>query len=138
MHRKGTSSLADYIRIFKGYCDDLFVVGKPVGDCQKAFSLLQGLGQGYDSFVTSMLKPPTPSYKEIVPLLQGHGLCEICIIKMGWFHQIQPWPFLVRNNLAASDPIHKKENHMWISPPPAVVSHQQGTPAILRIMAKVS
>ncbi|KAL5709389.1 hypothetical protein ACHQM5_020086 [Ranunculus cassubicifolius] len=71
-HRKDTSSLNDYIRIFKSYCDDLAAIGTPVSDREKVFALLRGLGRGYESFVTTMLKPPTPSYRDIVPLLQSH------------------------------------------------------------------
>ncbi|KAL5715327.1 hypothetical protein ACHQM5_017160 [Ranunculus cassubicifolius] len=71
-HRKGTSSLSDYIKIFKGYCDDLAAIGKPVSDRDKVFALLRGLGRGYESFITTMLKPPTPSYRDIVPMLQSH------------------------------------------------------------------
>ncbi|KAF3785730.1 hypothetical protein EJ110_NYTH27194 [Nymphaea thermarum] len=34
--------------------------------------LLRGWITEYESFITSMLKPPIPSYKEVVPLLQSH------------------------------------------------------------------
>ncbi|RWR75576.1 Zinc finger, CCCH-type [Cinnamomum micranthum f. kanehirae] len=84
MHRKGTSSLDDYIRTFKGYCDDLSAIGKPIADRQKVFSLLRGLGPAYEPFVTSMLKPPTPSYKEIIPLLQGHETMRTMHISDGF------------------------------------------------------
>ena len=33
---------------------------------------LTGLGPGYESFVTTMLKPHTPSYSELIPLLESH------------------------------------------------------------------
>ncbi|KAF8391041.1 hypothetical protein HHK36_023341 [Tetracentron sinense] len=72
MLRKGTSSLSDYIRVFKNICDDLAAIGKPLDDKKKVFWLLNGLGVEYKSFITTMLKPPTPSYKEIIPLLQSH------------------------------------------------------------------
>lgn len=64
--------MSDYIRIFKGECDDLSAMGKQVTDRTKVFALLKGLGIGYESFVTTMLKPPTPSFTENFPLLQGH------------------------------------------------------------------
>ncbi|KAF8409418.1 hypothetical protein HHK36_005494 [Tetracentron sinense] len=70
--RKGTSHLPDYLREFKTICDDLAAIGKPIDDRRKVFWLLNGLGHEYKSFVTTMLKPPTPSYKEILPLLQSH------------------------------------------------------------------
>ncbi|KAF8391295.1 hypothetical protein HHK36_023597 [Tetracentron sinense] len=72
LHRKGTSTISEYIRTFKSVCDDLAAIGKPISDRTKVFSLLNGLGSGYESFVTTMLKPPTPIYCEIVPLLQSH------------------------------------------------------------------
>ncbi|WP_241627812.1 retrotransposon gag domain-containing protein, partial [Rosenbergiella epipactidis] len=65
------TTMSEYIQRFKSICDDLGAIGKPLDDLQKVFSLLRGLGPGYESFVTTMLKPPSP-YKEIVPLLQGH------------------------------------------------------------------
>ena len=65
-------ALSEYIRHFKGICDDLAAIGKPVSDRQKGFALLTGLGPGYESFVTTMLKPPTPSYGELIPLLESH------------------------------------------------------------------
>ncbi|EOY32706.1 Uncharacterized protein TCM_040733 [Theobroma cacao] len=58
--------------IFKGICDDLVAIRKLVNDRTKVFQLLRGLGLGYESFVTTMMKPPIPSFREIVPLLQGH------------------------------------------------------------------
>ncbi|KAF8408703.1 hypothetical protein HHK36_004767 [Tetracentron sinense] len=72
LHRKGTSTISKYIRTFKSVCDDLAAICKLISDRTKVFSLLNGLGSGYESFVTTMLKPPTPTYCEIVPLLQSH------------------------------------------------------------------
>ncbi|KAF7142376.1 hypothetical protein RHSIM_Rhsim05G0026100 [Rhododendron simsii] len=70
--RKDCKSMADYIRIFKEICDDLAAIGQPIHERQKVFGLLKGLGTGYESFITTMMKPPIPTYKELVPLLQGH------------------------------------------------------------------
>ncbi|KAL3516301.1 hypothetical protein ACH5RR_023203 [Cinchona calisaya] len=72
IHAKGTRSMSKYIRIFKSICDDLAAIGKPVDDKAKVFGLLKGLGPEYESFVTSMLKPLIPSYRDLIPLLQGH------------------------------------------------------------------
>ena len=41
-------------------------------DQQKVFGLLKGLGKGYRSFVTSIMKPPIPSYNDVIQLLQSH------------------------------------------------------------------
>ncbi|KAK1391985.1 hypothetical protein POM88_011041 [Heracleum sosnowskyi] len=70
--KKGTSTLNEYIRIFKSTCDQLASIGKPVDDRKKVLWLLNGLGRDYESFVTTMLKPSTPSYREVIPLLQSH------------------------------------------------------------------
>ncbi|KAJ0098002.1 hypothetical protein Patl1_27586 [Pistacia atlantica] len=64
--------LNDYLRKFKGVCDNLSAIGFPVDDKTKAFSLLNGLGARYEPFTTSMLKPPMPSYAEAMPLLQSY------------------------------------------------------------------
>ena len=72
MHQKGTYNMSKYIRIFKNLCDDLATIGKPVDDWTKVFTLLKGLGPGYESSVTNMLKSPIPLYRDLVPLLQGH------------------------------------------------------------------
>ncbi|KAF3778514.1 hypothetical protein EJ110_NYTH43364 [Nymphaea thermarum] len=69
--KKGNDALEVYVAKFKAICDDLAAIGKSVGDKEKAFWLLQGLGKGYELFVMAMLKPPVPSYKELISLLQS-------------------------------------------------------------------
>ncbi|KAJ0084878.1 hypothetical protein Patl1_30692 [Pistacia atlantica] len=64
--------LNEYIRKFKEVCDSLVAIGHMVADKNKVFSLLTGLGARYEPFTTSMLKPPMPSYNEVIPLLQGY------------------------------------------------------------------
>lgn len=59
------------MRKFKAICDSLAAIGNPVPDKAKAYSLLANLGPKYESFTTTMLKPPMPSYSEVVSLLQG-------------------------------------------------------------------
>uniref|UniRef100_A0A5K0WJW0 Retrotransposon Copia-like N-terminal domain-containing protein n=1 Tax=Nymphaea colorata TaxID=210225 RepID=A0A5K0WJW0_9MAGN len=71
-HKKKNMNISDYIQIFKSTCDELQAIGKSVNDHTKVFLLLNGLGSKYESFITSMLKPPISSYKEVVPLLQSH------------------------------------------------------------------
>ncbi|WRX22866.1 hypothetical protein QQP08_015353 [Theobroma cacao] len=65
-NRKDNLSIPNYIRKFKAIFDDLAVIRKPIMIKPK------GLGHRYDSFVTTMMKTPIPSFREIVPLLQGH------------------------------------------------------------------
>ncbi|KAK2972647.1 hypothetical protein RJ640_003025 [Escallonia rubra] len=72
--KKGNASLSDHLRDFKKTCDQLNAIGKPVTDQNKVFWLLSGLGPKYESFATTMLKPPVPSYADLIPLLQSHEL----------------------------------------------------------------
>ena len=48
--KKGTRSLDEYLREFKGVCDALAVVRKPVHDLDKVFQLAQVLGTKYQDF----------------------------------------------------------------------------------------
>ncbi|RVX14187.1 Retrovirus-related Pol polyprotein from transposon RE1 [Vitis vinifera] len=71
--KKGTRSLDEYLREFKGICDALATVRKPVSDLNKVFQLAQGLGTKYMDFRVAMLsKPQYPSYNQFVLALQGH------------------------------------------------------------------
>ena len=71
--KKCTRSLDEYLREFKGICDALAAVRKPVSDLDKVFQLAQGLGTKYMDFRVAMLsKPPYPSYNQFVLALQGH------------------------------------------------------------------
>nr|CAD1839536.1 unnamed protein product [Ananas comosus var. bracteatus] len=72
--KKGSHSQVDYFRHFKSVCDELTAIGKLVDDKTKVFSLLNGLGSKYESFTTTMLKPPIPTFTKIIPLLQSHEL----------------------------------------------------------------
>ncbi|KAI8523278.1 hypothetical protein RHMOL_Rhmol13G0060800 [Rhododendron molle] len=64
----------DYLSKFKSLCcDDLCAVGCPANDRTKSFWLLQGLGPPqYESFTTTMLKPPMPSFNVFIPLLRSY------------------------------------------------------------------
>ncbi|KAF3773571.1 Retrovirus-related Pol polyprotein from transposon TNT 1-94 [Nymphaea thermarum] len=48
-----------------------------MNDHTKVFLLLNGLEPEFESFITSMLKPPILSYKEVVPLLQSHETMKL-------------------------------------------------------------
>lgn len=56
---------------FKGLCDNLAAIGKPVLDQEKVFCLLMSLGPQYETFTTTMLKPARPTYSELVSQLQN-------------------------------------------------------------------
>ncbi|GKV46780.1 hypothetical protein SLEP1_g53748 [Rubroshorea leprosula] len=70
--QKGDDTLNEYIRKFKYICDELSTIGKTISDKNKVYWFLQGLGPSYENFVTTMLKPPISSYKELIPLLKSH------------------------------------------------------------------
>uniref|UniRef100_A0A5K0Z4E1 Retrovirus-related Pol polyprotein from transposon TNT 1-94-like beta-barrel domain-containing protein n=1 Tax=Nymphaea colorata TaxID=210225 RepID=A0A5K0Z4E1_9MAGN len=69
--KKGDDSVDEYINNSKAVCDDLAAIGKPVDDGARVYWLLQGLGDGYEAFVAAMIRPPAPSYEEVVSLLQS-------------------------------------------------------------------
>lgn len=64
-------SMSEHLRKFKGICDSLAAIGNPVHDKTKVYSLFANLGPKYESFTTTMLKPPMTCYTEVVSLLQG-------------------------------------------------------------------
>jgi hypothetical protein len=64
-------SMEEHIRTSKKLCDSLAAIGKPVSDNEKVFCLLTSLGPQYENFTTTMLKPPRPSYSELVSQLQN-------------------------------------------------------------------
>lgn len=70
--QKGTGSLHEHLKCFKYIYDNLAVIGKPESNQNKVLSLLRGLRSGYKAFVTIMLKPSVPSYKNLIPLLQSY------------------------------------------------------------------
>jgi hypothetical protein len=71
LRKEEDKTIAEHIRIFKGLCDNLAAIGKPVPDKEKVFYLLTSLGPDYETFTTTMLKPPRPSYSELISQLQS-------------------------------------------------------------------
>ena len=71
LKKEPSQSLAEHLKKFKSICDSLAAIGNPIPDKTKVYSLLANLGPKYESFTTTMLKPPMPSYSEMVSLLQG-------------------------------------------------------------------
>lgn len=61
----------DHIQVFKGVCDNLAAIGKLVSHKKNVFCLLTSLGPQYETFTTIMLKPPRPSYTELISQLQN-------------------------------------------------------------------
>ncbi|KAL6347468.1 hypothetical protein AAG906_025990 [Vitis piasezkii] len=63
MHR-GSQSIAEFSRTFKGLCDQLAAIGRPIDDTDKIFS------------TTMMSQLPLPSFAEIVPKALSHEIFE--------------------------------------------------------------
>ena len=71
LRKEDDKTIGEHIRTFKSLCDSLAAIGKPVPDKEKVFCLLTSLGPQYETFTTTMLKPPRPSYSELVSQLQS-------------------------------------------------------------------
>uniref|UniRef100_A0A0R0JXS9 Retrotransposon Copia-like N-terminal domain-containing protein n=1 Tax=Glycine max TaxID=3847 RepID=A0A0R0JXS9_SOYBN len=72
LRKEDDQSIGEHIHTFKGLCDNLAAIGKPVPNKEKVFYLLTSLGHEYETFATTMLKPPRPSYSELISQLQSH------------------------------------------------------------------
>ncbi|KAA8542236.1 hypothetical protein F0562_023628 [Nyssa sinensis] len=70
---RGTDNLSTYLRRFKTICDELAAIGKPVSDQKKSWWLLNGLGKDFEIFTATMLRPPVPSYSEVVTQLESYA-----------------------------------------------------------------
>ncbi|XP_014624218.1 uncharacterized protein LOC114389941 [Glycine soja] len=72
LRKEDDQSIGEHIRTFKGLCKNLVAIGKHVPDKEKVFYLLTSLGNEYEPFTTTMIKPPRPSYSELISQLQSH------------------------------------------------------------------
>lgn len=65
-----------YIREFRGLCDQLSSIGKPVEDSMKIFTFLNGLTRDYDPISTviqsSMSRYPPPTFNDVVSEVTGY------------------------------------------------------------------
>lgn len=71
LRKEYQTTITEHISKFKGLCDNLAAIGKPVPDQEKVFCLLTSLGPHYETFTTTMLKPPRPTYSELISQLQN-------------------------------------------------------------------
>lgn len=71
LRKEDNKTIGEHILIFKGLCDNLAAIGKAIPDKEKVFCLLTSLGPQYETFTTTMLKPPRPSYSELISHLQN-------------------------------------------------------------------
>lgn len=69
---KMTKAFDKHIHTLKSLCDNFVAIGKHVPDKEKIFYLLTSLGPEYETFITTMLKPPRPFYSELISHLQSH------------------------------------------------------------------
>lgn len=65
-----------YIKEFRGLCDQLSSIGKPVEDSMKIFTFLNGLTRDYDPISTviqsSMSRYPPPTFNDVVSEVTGY------------------------------------------------------------------
>ena len=66
LRKEDDKIIGEHIHIFKGLCDNLAAIGKVVPDKEKIFCLLTSLGPQYETFTTTMLKSPRPSYSKLI------------------------------------------------------------------------
>jgi hypothetical protein len=64
-------TIGEHLRTFKSPYDNLAAIGKLVSDKEKVSFLLTSLGSQYELFIITMLKPPRPSYSQLVSQLQS-------------------------------------------------------------------
>ena len=72
LRKEDDQSIGEHICTFKGLCGNLAVIGKPIPDKEKVVYLLTSLGHEYETFTTTMLKPPRSSYSELISQFQSH------------------------------------------------------------------
>lgn len=121
LRKNGDKPIGEHIRTFKGLCDSLAAIGKPVPDKENVFCLITSLGPQYETFTTTMLKPPRPTYYELVSQLQSLDQCR------SWFsNHTTPSPFsslvtfLANTNAHLPDPLQNSNSTEKTSPQLAV------------------
>jgi len=70
-HRDNFSCLQEYLGAFQKYFNELFAIECPLEDKKKCLFALNGLYDQYDSFITSMLKPPMLVFSNLISQLQS-------------------------------------------------------------------
>ncbi|KAB5573941.1 hypothetical protein DKX38_001135 [Salix brachista] len=75
MMQRGSRSIAEFSRLFKGLCDQLAAIGRPVDDTDKVHWYLRALGPDYKIFSTTMMSQlPLPSFSDVVPKALSHEI----------------------------------------------------------------
>jgi hypothetical protein len=66
--QRGSQSIAEFSRVFKGLCDQLAAIGRPIDDTYKVHWYLRAMTPDYKIFSTIMISQfSLPSFSEIVP-----------------------------------------------------------------------
>jgi len=69
--------VAEFSHLFKGLCDQLAAIGRPIDDLDKVHWFLRALGPNYKIFSTTMLsQSPLPSFADIIPKALSHKIFE--------------------------------------------------------------
>lgn len=71
LRKDENKTTSEHICIFKGLCDSLATIGKSIPNKEKVFCLLMSLGPQYETFTTTMMKPPRLIFLELVSQLQN-------------------------------------------------------------------
>ena len=75
--RLGTETIDEYIKEFKGICDDFATIHNSVDEDRKMINFSRGLGHNYKTFRTVMLvKKPYPTFNQFVNALRGFNMRE--------------------------------------------------------------
>ncbi|XP_041010110.1 uncharacterized protein LOC121254213 [Juglans microcarpa x Juglans regia] len=75
--QRGSQSIAEFSRTFKGLCNQLVDIGCPIDDMDDVHWYLLALGSYYKIFSTTMMSQLSlPSFAEIVPKAWSHEIFE--------------------------------------------------------------
>jgi len=74
LKKESSVSIQNYINSLKMIFDELNLIGRQLGDVEKPYFLLNGLGESYESFKTITIKPTVPPYNFVVPQLISYDL----------------------------------------------------------------
>ena len=90
--QQGSKSIAEFSRLFKGLCDQLTAIGRPIDNLDKVHWFLRALGPDYKIFSTTMLSQlPLPSFADIIPKALSHEIFEQSMyqqsINLGFYAQ---------------------------------------------------
>ncbi|GJY30675.1 retrovirus-related pol polyprotein from transposon TNT 1-94 [Tanacetum coccineum] len=72
---KGTSTVSDYGRQFKGICDKLAAIGQPVDEMDKLHWFVCGLGASFETFSTAIrTTKPFTTFRDLLSQAESHEM----------------------------------------------------------------